>query len=351
MAHFRFQDAVIRTNDRSRVERRLLGPISFETSDDETIVLCGPTGSGKSLLLELASGLRSPQEGDVLLDGVRVDKVAPSKRGIGLLTQDAALYDHLSVRENIAFGLSGTPARDTRVTHAATTARCMDLLERNPVAGSLSGGERRRVALAKALAIEPDALLLDEPFEGLDAGTHQSLRIELRRRLQARRGPSLIALHDQADAIALADRIILLESGRILQIGTPTELMEQPNSAGVARLFQSEIPGVLQGRWQDGRLHLPGGSMDHQVDLPDGDIDVVVPSGAIYLDEGGLEGWEVIAEEPVRRGTDHLLRHREDTKGEGVLRFNAEMQDQPLEIGSCVSIGLSRDRLKVFPRS
>lgn len=351
MAHFRFQDAVIRVNDRSRVERRLLGPISLETSDDETIVLCGPTGSGKSLLLELASGLRSPSEGDVLLDGVRVDRVAPSKRGIGLLTQDAALYDHLSVRENIAFGLSRVPSRETRVSDAATTARCMELLERNPVAGSLSGGERRRVALAKALAIEPVALLLDEPFEGLDAATHQSLRLELRRRLQARQGPSLIALHDQADAIALADRIILLESGRILQIGTPAELLEQPNSARVAQLFQSETPGVLRGRWQDGRLHLPGGSMDHQVDLPDGDIDVVVPARAVHLDDDGLQGWEVIAEEPVRRGTDHLLRHRDDTKGEGILRFSAEMQEQPLEVGSCISIGLSRDRLKVFPRS
>jgi ABC-type sulfate/molybdate transport systems ATPase subunit len=350
VTRFRFQDALIRVTDRSRAERRLLGPISFDTNENETIVLCGTTGSGKSLLLELASGLRSPQEGKVLLDGVRIDRLSPSNRGIGLLTQDAALYDHLSVRENIAFGLSKVPSRDAQVAKAASTARCTAVLERNPIAGGLSGGERRRVALAKALAIEPRVLLLDEPFEGLDTVTHQSMRIELRRWLGTRCGPTLIALHDQEDAIALADRILLLESGMILQIGTPTELMEQPNSARVAQLFQTETPSVLRGRREGGRIHLPGGFIDHHIDLPDGEVDVVVPPRAIRLTDEGLEEWQVIAEEPTRRGPDHLLRHREDTEGEEILRFSAETQDQPLKVGSYISIKLMTDHLMVFAR-
>ena len=351
MTQLRFQDASIRVKDRSSLDRRLLGPLSFETDDDETIVLCGPTGSGKSLLLELASGLRVPSAGSVLLDGRRIDRIPPAQRGIGLLTQDAALYDHLTVRENIAFGLRKDDGNPARVGDAASVACCRAVLDRNPVAGGLSGGERRRVALAKALAMEPQVLLLDEPFEGLDAVTHQLMRMELRRHLEARRGPTLIALHDQADAIALADRILLLEGGSILQIGTPTSLMQQPESARAAQLFLGQTPSILKGRRKGSRLELPGGSIEHEVDLPDGDVNVVVPPRSISLSEEGLENWKVIAQEPTREGADLLLRHRDAAENGELLRLRGLSPEEAPAIGAQISIALSTDDLLVFPCS
>ena len=351
MAQLQFQDASIRLKDRSRVERRLLGPISFETDGNETIVLCGPTGSGKSLLLELAAGLRRPSDGNVLLDGRRIDRIPPADRGIGLLTQDAALYDHLSVRENIAFGLESEHTKAARVADAAAAACCSAVLDRNPVAGGLSGGERRRVALAKALAMEPRVLLLDEPFEGLDAVTHQVMRMELGRWLGSRRGPTLVALHDQADAIALADRILLLEAGRILQMGDPETLMRQPDSARVAQLFLPRTPGILSGRRKGTRLELPGGWIDYAAELPDGAVDVVVPPRAVRLSAEGLEGWKVLAKEPTHEGADHLLEHPDAARGEGLLRLSGLSPEEAPAIGTHISIALSTDDLLVFPSS
>jgi ABC-type sulfate/molybdate transport systems ATPase subunit len=205
----------------------------------ETVALVGPSGSGKTTVLRSIAGLRRPDAGRVALDGrawfdsgERID-LSPERRSVGLVFQDHALFPHLTVRENVAFG---------------GVARADELLERMRIAtlacerpASLSGGERQRVALARALARDPAVLLLDEPFSALDASTRAIVRGELQELLVQLSLPVLLVTHDFRDAAALADRIGVLVDGRILQVGTPAELVDVPADAFVAAFTGSNL--------------------------------------------------------------------------------------------------------------
>ena len=356
MSRVRLEDACVR----DATGRNLLNPLSIEITSGETIVVCGASGAGKSLLIELVSGLRRPDHGRVLKDGRDVHRIAPGERGIGLLTQDAALYDHLGIRENIGFGIRrnglAPDAINERIVEAARAAACTELLNRTSTkAATLSGGERRRVALAKALASDADVLLLDEPLEGLDRVTHDTIRVRLRALLQRREGVTIIALHDRSDAIALGDRILLLEEGSALQFDTPEELLRAPSCVRAAQLFSNPSPSVLEGRIGTGCLELPGGSIEYQGDLPEGTlVDVVIPAHAASpADEEGLEGWVIRAYEPTSTGVDLLLAHESDPAPtlESMIRVSRNDRSPENATGSPVRVILERDGIRVFARS
>ena len=204
--------------------------VSFVVGSGEFISLLGPSGCGKTTTLRLIAGFERPDTGRVLIAGNDVAGRRPYERNVGLLFQQYALFPHMTVEQNVAFGLRhrGFPKVDihTRVGEMLELVELSGLAARRP--GQLSGGQQQRVALARALAIQPQVVLLDEPLSALDAKLRQELRIELKNILRAVGSTAIIVTHDQEEAMSLAERIIVMHRGRILQEGTPEEIRKDP---------------------------------------------------------------------------------------------------------------------------
>ena len=203
---------------------------SIEVPSGSLTALLGPSGSGKSTLLRVIAGLETPETGTVELDGVDVSGQAARKRGVGFVFQHYAAFKHMTVRENVAFGL-----KVRKRPRAEVKKRVDELLELVQIAGwadnypaQLSGGQRQRMALARALAVEPKVLLLDEPFGALDARVRKDLRAWLRRLHDEMHVTTIFVTHDQEEAMDIADQIVLMNHGRIEQVGEPRELYEEP---------------------------------------------------------------------------------------------------------------------------
>jgi sulfate transport system ATP-binding protein len=214
-----------------------LDNVSVEVPGGSLVALLGPSGSGKSTLLRVVAGLERPDDGAVLLDGADVTGVPVERRGIGFVFQHYAAFKHMTVRKNIAFGLEIRRRRSTevrrRVDELLELVQLTGLAERYPA--QLSGGQRQRMALARALAVQPRVLLLDEPFGALDARVRAELRAWLRRLHDDVHVTSVFVTHDQEEAMELADRIVVMNHGRVEQVGGPRELYEQPANDFVMR--------------------------------------------------------------------------------------------------------------------
>ncbi|EPN51982.1 maltose/maltodextrin ABC transporter ATP-binding protein, partial [Pseudomonas syringae pv. actinidiae ICMP 19094] len=215
---------------------RILRDVSLEIATGEFVVFVGPSGCGKSTLLRLIAGLDSICDGDLLIDGRRVNDLEPRERGVGMVFQSYALYPHMSVYDNISFGLKLAKTEKSslreRVLKTAKILQLDKLLQRKPK--ELSGGQRQRVAMGRAMAREPDILLFDEPLSNLDASLRVQMRNEIAR-LHKRLGSTMIYVtHDQVEAMTLADKIVVLNGGQVEQVGSPRELYERPASRFVA---------------------------------------------------------------------------------------------------------------------
>ena len=236
--------------------------VSLEIADGEFFVLLGPSGSGKSTILRMIAGLTPTDQGRVLLHGRDVTHLEPQARGVGFVFQNYALFRHMSVAENVEFGL-----RIRRVPSAERRRRRDELLDLVGLAGlggrmprQLSGGQQQRVALARALAYEPAVLLLDEPFGALDAKIRTDLRRSLRRIQREIGTTTIFVTHDQEEAFELADRIGVMNAARLLEVGPPAELYEHPQTEFVATFLGTA--NLLVGRCTDtgvqiGPLHVP----------------------------------------------------------------------------------------------
>ncbi len=226
----------------------LLRGISLEVAQGETICLLGPSGSGKSTLLRIITGLENADEGEVFWRGNSLLGTPPHLRNFGLIFQDYALFPHLSVFENVAFGLKvkklGKEEIVSRVHDALKQVNLLGFESRS--IADLSGGEQQRVALARALAPRPRLLLFDEPLGALDRKLREYLLTELRRILSENQVPAIYVTHDQEEAFALADRVMLLHNGKIVQCGKPTEVYENPISGWVAEFLGTG--NVLEGK-------------------------------------------------------------------------------------------------------
>jgi len=234
---------------------RILRDVSLQIAAGEFVVFVGPSGCGKSTLLRLIAGLDSICGGDLLIDGRRVNDLEPRERGVGMVFQSYALYPHMSVYDNISFGLKLARTEKSslreRVLKTAQILQLDKLLQRKPK--ELSGGQRQRVAMGRAMAREPDILLFDEPLSNLDASLRVQMRNEIAR-LHARLGSTMIYVtHDQVEAMTLADKIVVLNGGRVEQVGSPRELYERPASRFVAGFLGSPRMNFLPAR-----LHVPG---------------------------------------------------------------------------------------------
>ena len=222
-------------------ETEVIHDVNLDIADGEFVVFVGPSGCGKSTLLRMIAGLEDITGGEISIGDTVMNQIAPSKRGVAMVFQTYALYPHMTVYKNMAFGLkqAKVPAAeiDSRVRAAAEALHITEYLDRTPKA--LSGGQRQRVAIGRAIVREPEVFLFDEPLSNLDAALRVNTRLEIAR-LHQRLGSTMIYVtHDQVEAMTLADKIVVLRDGRIEQVGSPIELYEKPQNAFVAQFIGS----------------------------------------------------------------------------------------------------------------
>ncbi len=265
--------------------------IDLQIRPGEFIALLGPSGSGKTTLLRIIAGLEFQDSGEVRLDGQDVSSLKVAERGVGFVFQHYALFRHMTVADNVAFGLTVRRARKDlakrRLSRRDIRARADELLRLvqldglgNRYPAQLSGGQRQRVALARALAVEPKLLLLDEPFGALDAQVRKDLRRALRDLHRQMGLTSVFVTHDQEEALELADRVVVMNHGRIEQIGTPDEIYAAPATPFVSHFVGETnlLPGALFGRG-DGDLHV----RPHEIAIVTGDAPDGLASAQVHI--------------------------------------------------------------------
>jgi multiple sugar transport system ATP-binding protein len=227
----------------------VLHGIDLDIHDGEFVVFVGPSGCGKSTLLRQIAGLDKPTGGEIRIDGRLVNDVEAADRGLAMVFQSYALYPHMSVRQNLAFGLENARAPkaeiEARIAEAARMLEIGDYLDRRP--GQLSGGQRQRVAIGRAIVRHPTAFLLDEPLSNLDAELRISMRAELSALHQRLKTTMIYVTHDQVEAMTLADRIVVLRKGKLEQVGTPLELYNTPGNRFVAGFIGAPAMNFLAG--------------------------------------------------------------------------------------------------------
>lgn len=248
---------------------QVIQPLTLDVADGEFIVMVGPSGCGKSTLLRMVAGLERVTSGDIWIDRKRVTDMEPKDRGIAMVFQNYALYPHMSVEENMAWGLKirgmGKAHIAEKVQEAARILELDGLLKRRP--RELSGGQRQRVAMGRAIVRDPAVFLFDEPLSNLDAKLRVQMRLELQHLHRRLKTTSLYVTHDQVEAMTLAQRVMVMNKGVAEQIGTPVEVYEKPASRFVASFIGSPAMNLLEGKMDDSgtRLVLENGM---QLPLP-----------------------------------------------------------------------------------
>lgn len=277
--------------DKKYGDTSALQGVSFEVVQGEIVALLGPSGCGKSTLLAIIAGLEAPDGGEVFWDGKDLQRIAPHKRGFGLMFQDYALFPHKDVGANVAFGLE--MARWPREQTAARVTETLALVglpgyARRDVS-TLSGGEQQRVALARSLAPSPRLLMLDEPLGSLDRALRERLLGELGEILHSMQQTAIYVTHDQEEAFNLADRVVVMDQGQVAQIGTPQQIYRQPASEFVARFLGFD--NILTGEYRGEQLHTLLGAFEFEgLQLATvNDIPILVRPDAMRLDGTGTQ--------------------------------------------------------------
>jgi len=351
-------DVVLKNVQKSFGKAKVIHGVDLDIRDGEFVVFVGPSGCGKSTLLRLVAGLEDITAGDLFIGGERVNDLAPAKRGIAMVFQSYALYPHMNVYDNMAFGLelakSSKAEIDRKVREAARLLQIEALLDRKP--RQLSGGQRQRVAIGRAIVRDPKVFLFDEPLSNLDAALRVQTRIEIAKLHTDTRATMIYVTHDQVEAMTLADRIVVLNAGRIEQVGTPLELYHRPANLFVAgfigspqmNLIECQIAGVGPG---EVLVSLPGGGTLSVPVLPDGvqtgeTVTLGIrPDHVRVSPQGSLTGRVELVEE---LGENHLLYV---DAGQGRRLTVREPGDARHEAGSTVSLDLVREFCHLFRRT
>ena len=270
---------------------RVIHGIDIEIADGEFIVIVGPSGCGKSTLLRMVAGLETVTSGEVRINNERVNDKEPMDRDIAMVFQNYALYPHMSVRQNMGYGLkiAGLPKDriEAKIVEAARLLELEPLLDRKPK--QLSGGQRQRVAMGRAIVREPTVFLFDEPLSNLDAKLRVQMRLEIKE-LQSKLGvTALYVTHDQVEAMTMADRMIVMNGGAVEQIGTPLEVHQKPRTLFAAQFIGSPAMNVFDAEIKAGSVKL-GNVVLTQAQAPPGDVKVGIrPEHLIPDDAGDLE--------------------------------------------------------------
>ncbi len=294
-----------------------LTDISLDVADGEFIVLVGPSGCGKSTLLRSIAGLERISSGDIVLGGRHLAHVPTRDRNVAMVFQSYALFPHLTVAENIGFGLkirkTDKATADSKISHAADLLGLGALTGRYP--RELSGGQRQRVAMGRAIVRDPQVFLFDEPLSNLDAKLRVQMRTEIKALRQRLGITSVYVTHDQDEAMTLADRIVVLNGGRIEQIGTPMELYDQPVNMFVAGFMGSPPMNFIPARAVDGVLTTASGPVSGAKFASDTQTDVMlgIRPEALSFTEGGPLSGEVEVVEPQGAQTLVIVRLADGT--------------------------------------
>jgi len=323
--------------------------LSLEIASGELVALMGASGSGKTTTLRMVAGYEPPDSGRVWLEGKDITTRAPRVRGFGMVFQHYALFPHMTVGQNVAFGLEARGVSKTeRSARAAAALANVGLEGASPRAiQSLSGGEQQRVALARALVIEPPVLLLDEPLSNLDPNLRRSTRDELRATLRRLGLTALFVTHDQEDAFAVADRVALMENGRLLQVGAPEELHDNPVSRAVADFIgrATFVPGEYDGRTVT--VHIAGAPTTLAARAPatlgsaPRVLAVLRPDALAFTKDGG--GWTGHVTDRRFAGAQLVYRVRVDERTEVELQST----DRDVREGDTVSVRVVREPVPV----
>lgn len=287
-------------------ETTALDDVSFTVQDGEFFVLLGPTGAGKTTTLRVIAGLEKQEKGVIKFDGEPSNDLTPAERDVAFVFQQYSLYPTMSVYDNLAFPLR-SPMRNhpedlirQRVQDAAEKLRITHLLERKTA--KLSGGEMQRVSIGRAIVRRPRIFLMDEPLSNLDAKLRESLRVELQHLQKTEFSTTLFVTHDQIEALTMADRIAVLQDGRIIQVGTPFDIYDRPATTFVARLVGTPRINLLPARRNNGSFHVPDSTIKLDLDangnLPETFTLGIRPEDVIHAPQGRFAG-KVILTEPL----------------------------------------------------
>jgi len=323
--------------------------LTLAVEPGEILLLVGPSGCGKSTLLRLAAGLEDLQTGRILIGGspsaVPGRSTAPEKRGVGLVFQDYALFPHLTIHDNVAFGLLDSENRRDRTMAALESVGMADLASGYP--HELSGGQQQRVALARALAPRPRIMLLDEPFSGLDARLRDRVRDETLHILKASGTTTLMVTHDPEEAMFMADRIAVMQLGRIAQIGSPRNLYFAPQNAFVASFF-SEV-NQIAGQVRSGQVETPLGAIP-ATGLADGiDVEVMIRPEAIVLCDIADSTCQATVQAARLLGRTSLI-HMDVPASDPTIHVHARVPGCVLPpVHATVGLNLNTELVFVFP--
>ncbi|MBO6919159.1 MAG: sn-glycerol-3-phosphate ABC transporter ATP-binding protein UgpC [Rhizobiaceae bacterium] len=278
--------------------------VSVDIQDGEFIVIVGPSGCGKSTLLRMVAGLETISEGEIQIDGARVNEKEPMDRDIAMVFQNYALYPHMSVRKNMAYSLkiAKVPADEIerKVQEAAKLLQLEPYLDRKPK--ELSGGQRQRVAMGRAIVREPAVFLFDEPLSNLDAKLRVQMRLEIKQ-LQSNLGiTSLYVTHDQVEAMTMADRMIVMNAGIAEQVGSPLDVYEKPQTLFTAQFIGSPAMNIVAGNASSGKLSVGNAELG-LVNAPDGAISVGMRPEHVVMDPDGPLTVKVFQSEPLGANT------------------------------------------------
>jgi multiple sugar transport system ATP-binding protein len=291
---------------------KVIQGVDLLVEDGSFVVFVGPSGCGKSTLLRLIAGLEDATGGAILIDGEDVIDQPPAQRGLSMVFQSYALYPHMTVRNNIGFGLrmAGVPKaeRDAKVEEAAQLLNLTPYLDRRP--GALSGGQRQRVAIGRAIVRKPKAFLFDEPLSNLDAALRVNMRLEIARLQNSLGTTAIYVTHDQVEAMTMADKIVVLNAGKVEQVGSPIDLYSRPSNIFVAGFIGSPKMNLIAGPLADGY----------------GAKTIGVRPEHVRLAEGGAEGWPGVVQVAEHLGSDTFLYV--DVAGAGLMTVRAEGERQ-----------------------
>ncbi len=338
----------LRNLTKSYGKTQVLHGISLDVADGEFVVLVGPSGCGKSTTLRMIAGLEECTSGIIEIGGREVNNFEPKERDIAMVFQNYAIYPHMSVKKNIAFGLRSSKMpkadKEKRIQEVASILDMVDLLDRKP--NQLSGGQRQRVAIGRAMVRNPAVFLFDEPLSNLDAQLRTQMRLEIKK-LHQRVGNTIVFVtHDQIEAMTMADRIVIMKDGYIQQVGTPAEVFHKPANTFVARFIGAPSMNLLNGQISGATVTLAAGQTVTVPALQATDKQIVLlgvrPDDLYPNSENQIISGTVMLREPL--GSETLI-YVDTPSGEIIAKADGRT---PPEVGETVQLGADPANLHVF---